>query len=520
MTLPCTGMRVWVAVACLWWNAFAPGIAAMPAPLARTASGPVEGMQQNGVAVFKGVPYAAAPIGALRWRAPQPAPQWQGVRHAIAFGNACIQKPGLSLENGGDAGPMSEDCLYLNVWTPRVESGARLPVMVWLHGGALIFGAGGLPLYDGAALAARGTVVVTINYRLGPLGFFVHPALERSDPGGPANFGLLDQIAALKWVQQHIGAFGGDAGNVTLFGQSAGAQSVLALMASPAARGLFHRAVAQSPYGIPSHTRNAARATGVRVADALGLPGARASLAQLRAMPAEAFSQLDAKPLSLAPSFIVGDVAVPMPILAAFQQGRQAALPLIIGNNSDETSVALAFGIQPEELVKRIGAARILLRSLYPGGIDDAELGRQVVRDAVFTAYVRRIAYLHADKAPTWRYYFSHVPEQARTRQPGVAHGGEVPAVFGTGDLCNCLATPLTDRDRDQWARVTERWAGFARTGEPAATGGLIWPKDGRLKATVIEFGEEEQVQPAFMRDRLNAFIGVLNVLGLAASGK
>ena len=198
-------------------------------PRAATTSGPLEGVRSDGLAVFRGIPYAVSPVAGLRWRAPQPVPPWRDLRSAAAFGSACQQKAGLSLEGGGDPGPLSEDCLFLNVWTPRAEPGAKLPVMVWLHGGALIFGAGSLKLYDGAALARQGVVVVTVNYRLGPLGYFVHPALDRAAPRGPANFGLLDQMAALRWVQRNIEAFGGDAQQVTLFGQSAGAQSVLAL---------------------------------------------------------------------------------------------------------------------------------------------------------------------------------------------------------------------------------------------------------------------------------------------------
>ena len=170
--------------------------AVLAAPLVETATGRAAGTQTQEIAVFSGLPYAAPPVGALRWRAPQPAAPWQGTRDASKVGNACPQKRGLSLEGGGDPGTLDEDCLHLNVFTPRAEPGARLPVMVWLHGGALIFGAGGLPLYDGAALARQGVVVVTVNYRLGPLGFFVHPAIEREAPNGAVNFGLLDQIAA------------------------------------------------------------------------------------------------------------------------------------------------------------------------------------------------------------------------------------------------------------------------------------------------------------------------------------
>ena len=213
-------------------------------PAAATTSGPVQGRVDNDIAVFRGIPFAAPPVGDRRWHKPQPVESWTDVRQTTTPGPSCPQKRGLSLEGGGDPGQLDEDCLYLNVFTPRADPGAQLPVMVWIHGGALIFGSGGLGIYDGSALARRGVVVVTINYRLGPLGFFSHPALDKEKPGGAVNFGLLDQIAALNWVKSNIGAFGGDPAKVTIFGQSAGAQSVLALMASPLASGLFRGAIA------------------------------------------------------------------------------------------------------------------------------------------------------------------------------------------------------------------------------------------------------------------------------------
>ena len=487
-------------------------------PRAATTSGPLEGVRSDSLAVFRGIPYAAPPVADLRWVAPQPVPPWRDLRSAAAFGSACQQKAGLSLEGGGDPGPLSEDCLFLNVWTPRAEPGAKLPVMVWLHGGALIFGAGSLKLYDGAALARQGVVVVTVNYRLGPLGYFVHPALDRAAPRGPANFGLLDQMAALRWVQRNIEAFGGDAQQVTLFGQSAGAQSVLALIASPLSRGLFQRAVAQSPYGMPSHSRDQARQTGVRVATALGLPGERATLAQLRRVPADQFARLHGKGLSLAPSPIIGDAALPQSILATFQAQQQAKVPLVIGSNSDETSVAVLMGLEPAALVKKLGAARILVGPMYPGVTDNAELGRQVVRDVGFTAFARRIAVLHSQTTPTWRYYFSHVHQQARALKPGGAvHGDEVTAVFGTGDLCACLPTLLTDADREFGRRLAERWVAFAKAGDPAVAATASspgWPRDSRWRPVVLEFGEQQTVQPDFMKNRLNSFIGVLNLVG------
>ena len=496
--------------------------AADDAPRAATASGLLEGVRSDGLDVFRGIPFAAPPVGPSRWRAPQPEQPWRGVRSAVAFGTACPQKAGLSLEGGGDPGRLSEDCLYLNVWTPRAAPGAKLPVMVWLHGGALIFGAGSLKLYDGASLAQQGVVVVTVNYRLGPLGYFVHPALERAAPRGPANFGLLDQMAALRWIQRNIESFGGDARQVTLFGQSAGAQSVLALMTSPLSRGLFQRAVAQSPYGIPSHSREQARQTGVRVASALGLAGERATLAQLRRVPAENFSNLQGPDLSLAPGVIIGDAALPQPILATFQAQQQAKVPLIIGSNSDESSVAVVMGLDPAALVKKLGAARILVRPMYPGVTDEGELGRQVVRDVGFTAFSRRIAVLHSKTTPTWRYYFSYVPQQARALKAGAAHGDEVTAVFGTGDLCACLHIPLTEADREVGRQMAARWVAFAKVGDPAVAttdNTPRWPPDSRYRPVVLEFGERQTLQTDFMKNRLNTFIGVLNLVGRSQAG-
>jgi para-nitrobenzyl esterase len=481
-------------------------------PQVSTASGQVEGVRAGGMLSFKGLPYAAPPVGELRWRAPQPAAAWSGVRQAAAYGTACLQKPGLSVEAGaGDPGPLAEDCLYLNVWTPRADAAAKLPVMVWIHGGALVFGAGSPAFYDGSSLASRGAVVVTINYRLGPLGFFSHPALDKERPGGPVNFGTLDQIAALQWVQRNIAGFGGDPGKVTVFGQSAGAQSVLALYTSPLARGLFHRGIVQSSYGVPSHTRAKAGKVGIDVATAVGLDGANATAAQLRAVPAQALAELKGAALSLAPGFIVGDAALPRPILQAFQKGVQARVPLVIGSNSDEASVATAFGIDPAAVVKRLGAARILVKPLYPGVTDDTQLGSEVVRDLVFTAFARRIAVLQSAHAPTWRYHYSQVQHGLRGQKGGVPHGGEITTVFGTGDTCACLGAPWADADRAMSKRVGAYWVEFARTGVPAPAGEPPWPQDARQVSKTLEFGDTTELRTDFMKRRLNTFISALN---------
>ena len=492
-----------------------PMVCVAQAPLATTASGPVQGLAADGIDgidVFRGIPFAAPPVGALRWREPQPAEKWTAVRQATAAGPSCIQQRGMSLENGGDPGKLDEDCLYLNVFSPHLERTARLPVMVWIHGGALVFGSGGLPIYDGSALASRDVVVVTINYRLGALGFFSHPGLDREISGGPVNFGLLDQIAALRWVRSNIAAFGGDPARVTIAGQSAGAQSVLALMASPLTAGLFSGAIAQSPYGIPSHSRSKAQETGVALAVAVGLAGAQASAASLRSIPADQLAERGKK-LSLAPSFIVGDEVVPVPLLEAFQKGREHAVPLVIGSTSADASVVEAFGVDPAVLVQKMGTARILVRSLYPGVSDQRQLGREVARDALFTAFGRRIAYLHSAKAPTWRYYFNHVgPTATAGVDAGVLHGGEVPFVLGTLDGCQCIGRPVTPLDHAVERRTGDRWAAFVRTHKPA--GAVDWPIDDRRRGQVLEIGDEDTARPGFMAPRLNAFIAALNFAG------
>ena len=483
--------------------------------LVKISDGALQGTRENNVSMFKGIPYAAPPVGELRWREPQPAASWQGTRAADAFGKACIQPGGNAAANGTmSVGPQSEDCLYLNVWTPDADPNAKLPVMVWIHGGALVLGAGSLPIYDGSALAERGAVVVTINYRLGPLGFFSHPALDKESPNGPVNFGLLDEIAALKWVQKNISAFGGDPNNVTIFGESAGAQSVLALFASPLARGLFQRGVAESSYGIPSHARAQAQQVGIQVANAVGVNGADASMQALRAVPAEKFGALQGKETSLAPSFVIGDAALPETILDAFQKGNQAPVPLIIGNNSNEASVAEAFGIDLAKLIEKLGVAKIALKPLYPGVTDDADLGRQVMRDLLFTAFAKRIADAHSARAPVWRYYFTYVMEKMRASQPGVAHGGEIAYVFDSLDKVPAYAGNVTDADRAMADRVSAYWFTFARDNKPEPQGEPVWVQSTPKQDTVMEFGETIAPQTDFMKKRLDVFVDLLKLLG------
>ena len=436
------------------------------------------------------------------------------MRKTDAYAASCMQKPGIPLSAGGSAGALSEDCLYLNVWTPQTGVSGKRPVMVWIHGGALVFGSGNVALYDGSAYARRGAVVVTINYRMGALGFFSHPAIDGAGSSAPVNYGLFDQIAALRWVRDNIAAFGGDPGNVTIFGESAGAQSVLTLYASPRAKGLFHRGIAQSPYAIPSHTRARAREVSAQVASTVGLEGADATAAQLRAVPAARFFDLGDQGPTLAPSFIVGDAALPQPILDTFRKRKQAQLPLVIGSNSDEATVATTFGVDPAKLVERLRAGKFVLKTLYPGVDDDAQLGRETVRDLVFTAYARQIATLHSRSAPVWRYYFSHVQQGLQGKVPGVGHGGEIPFVMDTPDDCGCLVAPFTAADRDFARQVGDYWYAFALSGDPSVAGAPAWTQDSVRKAQLLEFGERIEPRKDFMNARLNAFMLTSKVAG------
>lgn len=470
--------------------------------------GTLEGAINSGIMSFKGVPYAAPPVGDLRWREPQPVIKWRDTKQALKLGNACIQKPGLSAENGGDPGSLSEDCLYLNVWTPTLSSSAKLPVIVWIHGGAYVFGSGGVPVYDGAAMAKKGAVFVSINYRLGPLGFFAHPALDQGNAGGPYNFGMLDQVAALKWVQKNIAAFGGNPGNVTIMGQSAGAKSVVWHFASSLSRGLFHKGIAQSVYILPDVKRDKGREVAAKVATAVGLNGAGASLAELRNVPAERFGGIVDKEANLGPVGIVGDVMLPRPIAETFAAGGEAPVPLIIGNTSDDSSVIAAFGISPEEIMKKLGGAGVALKLLYPQVPAD-KLPNQALRDIVFTMNSRWTADRHAKRAPTWRYYFDYMSAKAKPQWPnGVPHGGDIVYFLDTVDGSH------DQRDRAYARKVSGYVVEFARTGKPASPGSPEWQSDRFLRDSTLVFGPEKIEQKKnFMKLRLDVLMGTTKIV-------
>ncbi|HEX9107959.1 MAG TPA: carboxylesterase family protein, partial [Longimicrobiales bacterium] len=468
------------------------GPASSAAPV-RTRSGLVAGKatSQPGVRAYLGIPYAAAPVGDLRWRPPRPATAWSGVRAADGFAPACMQ-PGPAAFGPWTLefllrGPVSEDCLYLNVWTAAAAGGRGRteprPVFVWIHGGAFTGGSGDVPVYDGARLAARGLVVVTINYRLGALGFLAHPELSAESPEHACgNYGLLDQVAALRWVHDNIRAFGGDPARVTIAGQSAGAISVFLLTASPAARGLFQRAIIESgPGGLAAMGLASARSTtrpradaegdGVALARALGA----ASIAQLRALPASAFLPSGGgSALRFGP--VVDGLFLSENPADVFAAGRQNDVPTLTGLNADEGSAFPGYGKATaaafrQQAQQRWGdrAARFL--ALYPAGSDE-EAGRSQVesgRDAGsagVTALLRERA--RTARTPAFAYYFDRAIPWPEHPEFGAFHTAEVPYVFGTLDV---LPRPWTDADRRLSETMMSYWVNFAARGDPNGAG-------------------------------------------------
>ena len=485
---------------------FSPAGPTDPAPRATVAQGALVGREADGVRSFKGVPYARPPVGDLRWRAPQPAAGWSGERDAGQVGAICIQPPANG-DNGVGPLPMSEDCLTLNVWAPAERVGP-LPVMVWIHGGGLNNGSGTAALYDGANLAKRGAVVVTINYRLGRLGFFDHPALaaerETGEPAG--NYGLMDVIAALHWVRDNAAAFGGDAGKVTVFGESAGGALVTRLMISQPARGLFHRAVVQSGLGRDEGTplnrprRDGGSSLQARGEAFAGAHGA-ATAAQLRAIPAEAL-------LRPAPNFYGGDLLVEdgryvgEAVEAAFAAGREAPVPLIIGTNSAEfwwmkPSDLSPYGALDDAMTDEERAAFL---AAY-GGQDGYDA--HVLSDLVFNEPARHLARLHARNGhPTYLYRFDVVSAAMPEPRAGATHASERQYVF---DNLTASPWPTADMDQRQADQMAGYWTTFAAKGDPNGGGRQAWPEFGAEPDQLLEFTNDGPVaKPVPFGERLD----------------
>jgi len=445
----------------------------------------------KGVRAFRGIPFAAPPVGALRWQPPQPVAKWDGVRAASKFGNVCIQfdqrkaeRPRLNIAVMDGSPPLSEDCLYLNVWTPAASANDKLPVMLYWFGGGFTEGAGSVPLYDGDALARKGVIVVTMNYRLGPFGFFVHPALTAESPHkASGNYGLMDMLASARWVQNNIAALGGDPSNVTVFGQSAGAMAIGSLVASPEAKGLFRRAISQSGawmgLGMSAGMRTRAQAeeTGAKAA------GNITTAEQLRAMSADNV----AEKLSGAGMLVDGWV-IPEDPTVTFANGRQNAVDVLVGSNKDEAS----FLNQPVTSAKFEEGARMRwgdlaadYLKLYPHATD-AEAVRSTADNFDDGAYwhMRLYADYQAKKGnKAYLYYFAQNPPNKPGSPPfPAAHASELPYVFRSlgqlhlfPDGSDAALAAASAPDRKLADLMSSYWANFARSGDPNGKGLPEW---------------------------------------------
>lgn len=469
-----------------------------------TGSGKIKGSIADGLIAFKGIPYAAPPVGPLRWRPPQPPKKWGGVRSAVEYGADCMQLPFPS-----DAAPLgtppAEDCLYMNVWRPATPSKAPLPVMVWIYGGGFVNGGSSPAVYDGSQFARGGVVFVSFNYRLGRFGFFGHPALTReSSDGRLGNYGYMDQIAALQWVQHNIQLFGGDPHNVTLFGESAGGGSVHALMNSPLAKGLFQKAIVESGggrngFGGSPHLHEAANgkpsaeSAGVAFAKSKGIDGDdAAALKKLRELPAEAIVDgLNMASMRQAANTYSGPMIDGKIVVeesqTAYAAGTQAHIPFIVGANSMEIGFGAA--ANADELFAQFGEKAAAARAAYDpqGNTDFTSLRAMVASDKMMMEPARFVARsLSRSGQPTWEYRFSYVAASMRSTWKGAPHATEIPYVFDT--VRTKYGKELTDQDEKAAQTIHEYWLQFAKTGNPNGPGLPEWPQYSASEDKLLDF--------------------------------
>jgi para-nitrobenzyl esterase len=523
-----------VAVACAALAATqAPG-PLQDEPIVRIHTGRIRGelIRADGkdVVAFLGVPFAAPPLGPLRWRPPQPVSPWTGVREARRFAPACPQAKGVSY--GARFDDQSEDCLYLNIWTGAADTGTTRPVMVWIHGGGNIIGGAGTAIYDGRHFAAAGVVLVSVQYRLGFLGYLAHPALTaealaRDGRAASGNYGLLDQIAALEWVRDNIASFGGDRNCVTVFGESAGAADITHLMASPLSRGLFHRAIAESGYFGESVPRlseavgavRSAHDAGLDVARRLGVEGQDG--AALRSLRALTLQKVQSIPMTIGRlGSGTGDAVRFGPIMDGYvlprdpgdvwAEGLMQRVPFVAGSNLDDGSV-FTRGLTIEGLP----AYRLTMRLLFGAEVTRALEEFPASSEKDVPRAIQRVATIVAFRAPArrlvraaeraggqaWLYLFSRNPLGSSAPGVGVVHGLEVPYVFGTLADAGVVGALTGNIDRALSDEMLRRWVAFAATGNPNGRDGtatapatLSWPSYNRLEDEHFEFDDGAKV--------------------------
>ncbi|WP_180541319.1 carboxylesterase/lipase family protein [Nevskia soli] len=479
---------------------------AASADTVRIDSGSLRGAVSGNVTAFKGVPFAAPPIGANRWRPPQPVAHWSGVRDATQYGADCAQLPFPS-----DAAPLgtkpSENCLFVNVWTPAAHGSAKLPVMVWIYGGGYVNGGSSPAVYDGTQFAAKGVVFVSFNYRVGRFGFFAHPALTAENPDGLlGNYAFMDQIAALQWVKRNIAAFGGDPGKVTLFGESAGGGSVLTMLTTPLAHGLFQKAIIESGGGRsgvflmpPVHATDPDKPSGenngLAFAKQAGITGTGAdALAKLRALPEDQI----VKGLNMATMFgqtaiysgpmIDGKLVVETPE-EAILAGHEMKVPVIAGANSAD--IGFSFANTMDAVFQPFGADREKAAAAYnaSGSTDVKAIGSLVAMDKMMVEPARFVVQqMTLAGQPAFEYRFSYVAESMRKEWKGAPHATEIPFVFDT--VKARYGEDLTASDESTARAANAYWVAFAKTGDPAPAGLPKWPKYDPKADLLLNFAE------------------------------
>jgi para-nitrobenzyl esterase len=469
----------------------ATGIAQQPAPV-KVEQGLLQGTLEDGLAVYRGIPFAAPPIGDLRWRAPQPPANWEGVRQALKFGPPPVQA-------WGPPAGKSEDCLYLNVWTPAKSATDKIPVLVWIYGGGFNGGSTSEPVYSGEKLAKKGVVLVSIAYRVGQLGFMAHPELSKESPNHVSgNYGILDMIAGLKWVQKNIAAFGGDPNKVTIFGESAGGIAVSMLCASPLAKGLFHGAISQSggSFG-PSRPTTFPGENMRRLADAERLgkmyaDSARvSSIAELRVIPADKLPPIRGLAWPVVDGYVIRDDQYKL-----YEAGQFNDTPILVGYNSDE-GLSFMPPRKPEDYIAgvkmRYGKFADDLLKAYPVGATTVpKTARDLARDAAFGWPTWSWARLQSKigKSKAFYYYFDQHPEypvDSPKAGYGSPHGQDVAYVFQHLDPSNPMTTPTDPAISEAMATC---WTNFAKHGDPNGMGVPQWPAFSDNNPVVMYFSQ------------------------------
>ncbi len=464
-------------------------------------AGEVKGEITGKVVSFKGIPYAAPPVGQNRWRPPQPVEKWSGIRQATEYSHDCMQLPFPS-----DAAPLGtkpdEDCLYVNVWGP-VERSGPLPVMVWFYGGGFVNGGSSPAVYSGSRFAERGVILVSFNYRVGRFGFFAHPAITKEDPNAPlGNYAFMDQIAALKWVQRNAAAFGGDANNVTIIGESAGGVSVLTMLTSPATRGLFQKAivesgggrsllgpdryVTESKAGVPSGEQ-----IGLAFAKEAGITGDGANaLEALRALPAgRVVNGLNMATMNTPtyPGPMIDGKIVVESVETAFLKGHEQKVPLIDGANSSD--IGFSFAKTMEEVFRPFGVQQAEAEHAYneKNSTDVRAIGTTVAADKMMIEPARFIVRAMSEEGkPVYEYRFSYVAASMRKEWSGAPHATEIPYVFDT--VAAKYAKDLSPEDQKTARMANEYWVNFGKTGDPNGSGLPKWPRYDAKEDVLMNF--------------------------------